>query len=333
MYMKTNGVIVLTAALVWAGLIVNVQGMWEKIDCDGEPTARHENAFVEVNGKFYLLGGRGIKPVDIFDPVSREWSEGARSPIELHHFQAVEHQGKIYAFMGMIGRADGERPLSHIWIYDPAEDRWEEGDEIPEDRRRSSAGVVVDGDKAIIISGIIDGHRGNHVKWVDQYDFITGEWSVLADAPRARDHFHAAMKDGKIYCAGGRNSSRATGQTFELTRPEVDVYDIDSDSWESFPESHDLPTPRAGTSTVIADNHLIVIGGESGLIATAHDEVEAYDLESDEWRTLAPLARGRHGTQAIVHDDNIYIVAGSGNRGGRPELSSIERFEYNLRRP
>ena len=302
-------------------------GEWTMIEGRGEPTARHENGFVEVDGKFYLLGGRGIKPVDIFDPASKEWSEGAPPPIEMHHFQAVAYEGRIYVIGAMTGGFPRETPLSHIMIYDPEKDQWEQGDEIPENRRRGSAGVVVNGDHAIVLCGIVDGHWGDHVEWVDQYNFRTGEWSVLSDAPRARDHFHAAIKQGKIYCAGGRLSSRSTGELFQLTIAEVDVYDIRDDSWTTLPESKQLPTLRAGTSTAILNNSLIIIGGESGERSTAHDEVEAYNLETNEWTTLSPLVRGRHGTQAIVRNNTVYIVAGSGNRGGRPELSSIEKFE------
>ncbi len=35
-------------------------GSWEILESDGSPSARHENSFVEVDDKFYLLGGRGI---------------------------------------------------------------------------------------------------------------------------------------------------------------------------------------------------------------------------------------------------------------------------------
>src|SRR5690606_39171325 len=60
------------------------------------PLQRHENGFVEIGGKFYLFGRRGIKPVNIFDPVTNTWTAGASPPIELHHFQAVVYQNKIY---------------------------------------------------------------------------------------------------------------------------------------------------------------------------------------------------------------------------------------------
>lgn len=301
-------------------------GSWEILESEGSPSARHENSFVEVNDKFYLLGGRGIKPVDIFDPASNRWTSGAEPPIEVHHFQAVAYKGKIYIIGAMTGKYPRENPLENILIYDPENDVWEMGGTIPEERRRGSAGVVIDGIKAIILSGIIDGHWDGHVPWVDQYDFATGEWTVLADAPRPRDHFHAAMSEGKIYCAGGRNSSKKTEQTFELTIPEVDVYDIAENSWSSLPETQHLPTERAGTSSAFMGQQLIIIGGESAEQKTAHSVVEAYHTGTKTWGRLDSLVRGRHGSQAIVYKNAIYIAAGSGNRGGSPELDTIERY-------
>lgn len=302
-------------------------GQWQTLECNGSPDARHENCFIESEGEFYLLGGRGIKPVNIFDPETNSWTKGTKPPMEFHHFQGVSYKGKIYVIGAMTGKYPYEKPLSNIIIYNPKEDKWEQGDEIPENRRRGSSGLVVIKDKAIVISGIVDGHNSNHVKWVDSYDFKTGEWKMLADAPRPRDHFAAVYSKGNIYCAGGRNSSFSTGQTFELTIPQVDVYNVKRDEWISLPEEDNIPTQRAGASAVILGNELIVIGGESSNLDAAHDEVEAYNLKTKSWRKLSPLGRGRHGTQAILYKKEIYIAAGSGNRGGKPELDSIEKFK------
>lgn len=112
----------------------------------------------------------------------------------------------------------------------------------------------------------------------------------------------------------------------------MDVYNIKKDKWVTLPASSNIPTERAGTSTVMCKNDLMVIGGESGTQSNAHDEVEAYNIKSKQWRKLSPLFRGRHGTQAILYDQNIFIAAGSGNRGGTPELDIIEKYECNSRK-
>lgn len=299
---------------------------WETLKCVGEPAERHEACFVKVNDKFYLLGGRKIKPVNIFDPETKTWTDGAKPPLEIHHFQAVAYKSKIYVICAMTGVYPGEMPLKNILIYDTTKDKWETGDEIPENRRRGSAGIVVNKDEALIACGIIKGHNGNHVNWMDSYNFDTGKWKILADAPKARDHFSAAMKDGKIYCAGGRNTSALTNETFTLMIPQVDVYDIKKNTWKTLPASQNLPTLRAGTSTAFVGDKLLVIGGESGLSAVALDVVEAYDVKNKSWETLKPLSQGRHGSQAIVYKNGVYIAAGCARRGGKPELSSIERL-------
>lgn len=303
-------------------------GNWETISCATEPIARHECSFVAVGDKFYLLGGRGIKPVSIYNIETNTWTEGKEPPIEIHHFQAVAYQGKIYMFGAMSGKYPYEKPLKNILIYDPEKNEWEIGSEIPESRRRGSSGVIVQNDKAYIISGIVDGHNSTHVPWTDVYDFKTGNWNILNDAPRPRDHFHAAYKDGKIYAAGGRNSSFATNQTFDLTIQEIDVYDIQSNTWSTLPDKNNILTLRAGTSAAFLGSDLIIVGGESMAQKEAHNNVEAYNLATKVWRKLESLNRGRHGSQAIVYKNKIYIAAGSGNRGGIPELSTMEVFQF-----
>jgi N-acetylneuraminic acid mutarotase len=326
--MKTSSFFILFSCLLLTHLALSQnKGKWETIISDTEPIARHECSFVAVENKFYLVGGRGIKPVSIYNTATNSWTEGKEPPIEIHHFQGVSYKGSIYIFGAMSGKYPYEKPLEKVLIYDPAADEWKIGPEIPKERRRGSAGVVVQNDKAYLISGIVDGHNSTHVPWADVYDLKSGIWTILADAPRPRDHFHAAYKDGKIYAAGGRNSSFANNQTFELTIPQVDVYDIASDTWSTVPEKNNLPTMRAGTSAVFLGDNLVVIGGESIAQNEAHNTIEAYNIKSKTWLILAKMNRGRHGSQAIVYDNKIYTAAGSGNRGGKPELSSMEVFQ------
>lgn len=304
----------------------NLTTHWETRETIGTPLARHENSFVAVGKNFYLLGGRGIKPISIYNTETNTWTEGAAPEIEIHHFQAATYNNRIYVVGAMTGKYPYETPLPYMLIYNPKKDTWEQGPEIPKKRRRGSCGIVIDGDNLYMVSGIVDGHNSTHVPWMDRYDFKTGKWTVLADAPRARDHFQAAIGDGKIYAAGGRNSSFATKQTFELTIAEVDIYDIEVDTWSTLDNNANLPTERAGTTTVLYEDQLLVIGGESSSQQLAHNEVEALNLTTMKWNALTPLNRGRHGTQAILQDNGIYIAAGSGNRGGKPELDSLEKF-------
>jgi N-acetylneuraminic acid mutarotase len=290
----------------------------------GQLTRRHENGYVKVGSRFYLLGGRRIQPVDIFDPATGAWTKGAPPPIELHHFQALEYERRLWVVGAMTGRYPTEPPVDVIYLYDPATDAWTKGPEIPADRRRGGAGVVLYEGEIFVIAGITNGHTDGHVKWFDAFNPKTGQWRRLPDAPRARDHFHAAVIDGKLYAAGGRTSSFATGQVFELTVPEVDVYDFKTGRWTTLPPTANIPTPRAGSTVAVVNGRLLVIGGESAQ-PLAHADVEAYDPASGTWAKLPPLSMGRHATQAVLHEGRIYLASGSRTRGGT-EVDSQEIY-------
>lgn len=110
------------------------------------------------------------------------------------------------------------------------------GLKIRETRRRGPSGVIVKIEKVYIVRGIVGGHSSTHAPWCWCIWFKADTWQVLSDGPKPRDHFHTAYKNGKIYAAGGRNSSFATNQTFELNILEIDVNDIQLDTWETLPK-------------------------------------------------------------------------------------------------
>jgi N-acetylneuraminic acid mutarotase len=288
-----------------------------------EPVARHEAAFVKVGDKMYLLGGRSIRPVSIYDPKSQRWTTGAMPPIEIHHFQPVVYDNKIYILGAFTGGYPGETPIENIMIYDPANDTWSKGPEIPAERRRGAAGVSIYEDKIFMSCGIKNGHIDDHKQWLDSYDPKTNTWAILSDAPRPRDHFQSAVAEGKLYVMGGRRSN-APDNVFNLTIGEVDVYDFASNKWETLPNN--MPTLRAGTMAVKVNDEILVIGGESGTQELAHSEVEALDIHEHTWRSWPPLIQGRHGTSAVLSDGNICLASGCGKRGGTPELTTMECF-------
>lgn len=299
---------------------------WTSVDSkDGsKPVQRHEAAFVRVGEKFYLLGGRGIRPISIYDPKLGTWSLGAEPPIEMHHFQPVVFEDNIYILAALTGKYPAETPTEHIYIYDPSSDIWSKGDEIPEERRRGSTGNVLYNGKIYISCGIKNGHIGDHKNWLDRYDPQTGEWEILADAPRPRDHFQAVLANGKIVAPAGRNTGIIPEEAFGGTIAQVDVYDIDSNTWETLPNN--IPTKRAGNAAIFFNGKVVVAGGESPTQEKAHSEVEVLDLATSEWKKMPSLIEGRHGTGLLEYERELYISSGCGNRGGQPELFTTERL-------
>lgn len=299
---------------------------WTAVESsDGsKPVQRHEAAFVRVGEKFYLLGGRSIRPVSIYDPKTETWSVGAEPPIEMHHFQPVVFENKIYIVAALTGKYPGETPTENIYIYEPTTNEWYKGDLIPKERRRGSTGNILHQGKIYISCGIKNGHIGDHKNWLDRYDPKTGEWKILADAPRPRDHFQAVVAEGKIYTLAGRNSGKFPDDVFAGTIAEGDVYDIKSNSWETLPNN--IPTQRAGNAAILFNGDVVVAGGESPVQEKAHSEVEVLNLTTNEWKKMPPLIEGRHGTGLLKYEGGLCIASGCGNRGGEPELFTMEKY-------
>ncbi|KAB7763207.1 Kelch repeat-containing protein [Xanthomonas maliensis] len=317
-------VLILAAGLCLPALAQDrpqVPAQWRSVSADDQLQARHENSLVAIDHRLYLLGGRGERPLEIFDTRTRRWSRGSAPPLAVSHAQAAVWAGKLYLVGGFTGDFPDEAALSHVLIYDPATDRWQTGAEIPADRRRGAAGTVAHAGVLYLVGGNTRGHNSGYVPWLDAFDLRTQRWTQLADAPHARDHFHAVVLDGKLYAAGGRRSSHDTGDTLSLTIPQMDVYDLQQGSWTVAEAA--LPTPRAGAAAIAQGGRILVMGGESAAQVAAHAEVEAYDPATTRWQTGPALPRGRHGTQAAQVGDALYIGAGSGNRGGGPELQDL----------
>nr|WP_246114865.1 kelch motif-containing protein [Rubripirellula tenax] len=299
------------------------------IETIGQPTARHEAALVAHQGLVYLMGGRRINPVEVFDPVTRTWAAKGESPMELHHFQSVSLGDSIYMVGAMNGRYPTESPLEKVVVYHPATDTFEFVHHIPETRRRGGAGAAVYDGKIYIVGGITNGHQDGYVPWFDRYDPTTGDWDMMPDAPHARDHFQAVVVGHYLYALAGRTTSQRTNHTFDLTVPEVDVFDFTTGAWLPSGTVENLPTPRAGNMAAVIDGKIIIGGGESGSLKVAHEDVESLDPVTGKWSRWPSLARGRHGSGFAVIDEVIYTAAGSGGRGGAPELSSTESLKLD----
>ncbi len=293
-----------------------VSDIWTGITNVTEHTPRHENSFVQVGDKFYLFGGReSADKVEIYNYQTDTWSEAASTaPFEFNHFQAVAYEGLIWVIGSFKDNGfPNETPSDFIYMYDPLADTWIQGPAIPNDRKRGSAGLVLYNDKFYVIAGNTDGHDGGYIPWFDEFDPATGTWTPLTDAPNSRDHFHATVIDTKLYVVGGRLSG-GPGGTFAPLIPEVDVYDFTNGSWSTLPAGSNLPNARAASSTVTFQGKVVVIGGEGN--GQAYANTDALDVNTGVWTAFSDINNARHGTQAIVSGDGIWITSGSPNQGG-----------------
>jgi len=241
-------------------------GIWSNLEeSNGEPQARHEADYVRIGNLFYLVGGRGERALNIYNPATDTWTAGATPPVEFHHFQAVAVEGELWIAGAFIGNFPQETPLDHILIYNPVTNSWREGPSIP--RPRGGGGVVFYNRKLYLICGITNGHIGGHVAWLDQYDLDTGEWTTLPDAPQARDHFRSVLIDDVIWNAAGRRTASQSsvgsfGNTVTQTEAhnEVEVLDPQTEQWSTLPP---LLQGRHGSGVIQYEGDLYIASGNA----------------------------------------------------------------------
>ena len=283
---------------------------------------RHETGSVVSQNKLYALGGRGNRPTQVFDAIENKWSTIAPLPMELHHFQPVILNGYLYVIGAFTCCFPTEPTIADIYRLNLATNTWEVHGRIPDDRLRGSAGAVVYNDKIYLVGGNTNGHSGGAVGWLDEYDPANGSWRTLPDAPNARDHFSAAVVGNKLVAASGRQSNIGFGGMVAATN----VFDFNTNTWSNVDP---IPTPRAGAMLGVKNGNIIIIGGETNTQIQAHDEVEAFNVASSQWRSLPSLNSGRHGGASGVIGDTLHAISGNLNRGGVPEVTIHETLLLN----
>lgn len=282
-------------------------GGWTTLADSG--AKRQEVSYVNVGGKLYLAAGGTAHQV--YDPVTDSWSELAPLPEALDHIQGVALGGKIYYIGGLVS---WKGPHSdEVYIYDPKTDTFKQGSPMPADRARGAGGVAVYKGKIYYAGGL---HNGEARTWFDVYDPVADTWTKLDNMPRKKDHFHAAVVDGKLWAIGGRDAD------VHKTLFANDAYSFAQEKWlvdaTGAPIFAPIPTKRGGYAAAVVGKEIYIIGGEGGTSGAevTFDDVEAYHTVKDEWRDLQPMQTPRHGIQAAQCGGAIYIAAGGVNAFG-----------------
>jgi hypothetical protein len=90
-----------------------------------------------------------------------------------------------------------------------------------------------------------------------------------------------------------------------------------------------MPTARSSLGVTFYRDMIIVVGGEqeAGGPGSAMRNVEGYDVKTSAWRTLTPLALGRHAMGAATIGEVAYFVGGSTTRGGMGVTDELMVFK------
>ncbi len=125
---------------------------------------------------------------------------------------------------------------------------------------------------------------------------------------------HAVVgSDSAIYALAG---------TDDHGKPVLDVEVFDGKEWtiETTLPGRGL---NAATASVVGDQ-LYVVGGFTAVTNVPTDEVQVYDLQTQQWSLASPLPNPRGGHAAVILNDKIHVF------GGGNSVSTIaDHSEYD----
>ncbi len=321
------------------------QGDFTILKTKNEAGGRSECGLAAVNGKLYLIGGDGGEPkaVECFDPETLKWTELAKAPLTMHHFQAVAYKNDVYVLDAFSeGGFPNQTPMSNVYIYHTKTNTWQKGCEIPATRRRAGAGAAEYNSKIYLVAGIKAGHSSGTNNMFDVYDPQTNTWDSLPGAPHIRDHCSATVIKDKLYAVGGRNTSYHEPNNFmaffSKTVTEVDCYDFKTGKWSTLAAK--LPLGSGGGAVVNLNDKLYYMGGERATdVLPNAPRKNVYYLDpsaQNKWTETDSLNLARNGMAAAVLNNKIYAAGGSGGGpggpgpGANPGAMQVPRIDTNM---
>lgn len=202
-----------------------------------------------------------------------------------------------------------------------AQTPWREGPRLPVAMANNSVvGVEVTNEGPAVFSmlGLLEGKSWQDVtSRAFRWNVGSTQWREIAPVPGpGRLASTAQAVDGKVYLFGGYVVAEDGS---EVSLPNVDVYDPDSDSWT---RAADMPVPvDDAVSGIWQDSLIVLVSGWSDGDNVAN--VQIYSPRADSWTQASPIPGltvfGHTG--AITRDRIVYIDGVERRAEGRPRYA------------
>ena len=299
------------------------------------PQPRQEHGTVAIDEKTIAIVG-GIVPagnwtvttdlVQFYDVEQDHWSTPTSAPYKVNHPNVAALHGKLYLLGGLIvgpyipGLNVNWVASPASYVYDVAEKKWTALPDMPSGMERGSAIVGTHRDMIYLAGGmtILQDTYQDTINSVIAFNTTSGEWNRLApsaaELPQGRQHSSGVIYKDIFYVVGGRwfGQTNTRDTVFELNLNDLDG------GWKTS-KGH-MPVARGGLCGGRVGKTFYSFGGEGDLntVSGVFPQAEAFDLTSEKWIELPPMAVPRHGTQAASIGKRVYIPGGGLQQDGKP---------------
>jgi len=279
------------------------------------PSPRAGAAVAVLDGKIYVIGGRGAStyPLDTairFDPETGVWSAAGTLDHGRVNGFALILDGRLLVTGGR--REDGDL-MDDVEEYVPASNTWFESSECSLEREGHAAFAL--GDVAYTIGGISEG--GNYLGDAEWYQYGAPFWLPYApwhlQIPRAS--FAVAYVGSGVVIMGG----------YSTFGPQADVeYYVAEVGGE--PRAP-LPAPRGGLGAATMQTpdgqRVYAVGGRDASNVVS-SRVDIYDPVADTWSAGPDLPAPRERAAVVQLDGRLYVIGGGDAAGATTTVYTID---------
>src|SRR6266850_4497044 len=268
-------------------------------------------AVVLHDGRVLAIGGVRVgavsAAVDVYDPVTNSWTTPAASLLTGRYFftATVLQDGRVLVTGGLtVATVDGvptAQLLASTEIYDPTQDRWTPGPDLPSQIFAPKAVTLGDG-RVLVVGGLTDNGTTSATAL---YDPATDAWTVGPPMSVARLLPDATpLADGRVLLSGGFTNDE--GQTSVAA---AELFDPSTNSWS--PAGVSSVGHTLGIAKRLHDGRVLVAGGaDANFNPTWLASADIYDPITNSWHAAHPMSVARLYFAGGLLADGSVIVAG-----------------------
>ena len=232
-------------------------------------------------------------------------------------FGTVTHNGKLYMAGGHSGAEHTYPPESFqdtFIVYNPETNAWTEL--APRPVKAHGYQIAAYGNYVYAFGGFAYS-AAHKPKWksldqIDRYDIANNKWETIGKLSSPRSSNVAVDIDGKVYIAGGWNSTPKFDNDLDgIFLDTIEIFDMKSEKIEM--ASYKLPSPlRRALTGIEHDGKILLVGGlgqgashfELLNNVTAINPVDGYATE------LSPLPFATFAPAAETLNGHLYVFGG-----------------------